>query len=165
MSLAAGMRDLSTMLRPRSIALVGATDRSMWSRATFTNLTTLTFDGEVHLVARRGGVVHGRTAATSCAEIGAKIDLARPFQASSTLADLDPREDLRLRQGGEHPFADQMAKADRRRLTIRPCHRHAIGFWVGHGGGDDVVQHFRHFQILSGAWLSWHLIQFNASSA
>ena len=75
MSLAAGMRDLSTMLRPRSVALVGATDRSMWSRATFANLTTLTYDGEVHLVARRGGIVHGRTAATSCAAIGEKIDL------------------------------------------------------------------------------------------
>jgi acyl-CoA synthetase (NDP forming) len=75
MSLAAGMRDLSTMLRPRSVALVGATDRSMWSRATFANLTTLSYDGQVHLVARRGGVVHGRAAATSCAAIGEKIDL------------------------------------------------------------------------------------------
>jgi acyl-CoA synthetase (NDP forming) len=69
------MRDLSTMLRPRSVALVGATDRSMWSRATFANLTTLNFDGDVHLVARRGGTVHGRTAATSCVALGAKIDL------------------------------------------------------------------------------------------
>jgi acetate---CoA ligase (ADP-forming) len=75
MSLAAGMRDLSTMLRPRSIALVGATDRSMWSRATFANLTTLKYDGEVHLVARRGGTVHGRIAATSCVALGEKIDL------------------------------------------------------------------------------------------
>ena len=75
MSLAAGMRDLSTMLRPRSVALVGATDRSTWSRATFANLTTLKYDGEVHLVARRGGIVHGRPAATSCAALGEKIDL------------------------------------------------------------------------------------------
>src|SRR3954471_7315375 len=75
MSLAAGVRDLSTMLRPRSVALVGATDRSMWSRATFANLTTLKFDGEGHLVSRRGGTVHGRTAAPSCAALGEKIDL------------------------------------------------------------------------------------------
>jgi hypothetical protein len=33
-------RDLSSMLQPRSIALIGATDRSTWSKATFTNLTT-----------------------------------------------------------------------------------------------------------------------------
>jgi acetate---CoA ligase (ADP-forming) len=75
MSLAAGTRDLSTMLRPRSIALVGATDRSTWSKSTFANLTTLKYDGEVHLVARRGGIVHGRPAATSCAGLGVKIDL------------------------------------------------------------------------------------------
>ena len=97
--------------------------------------------------------------------IGAKIDLARPFQASSTLADLDSREDFWLHQSGKHPFADQVAKADSRRLTIRPCHPHAISFWLGCGGDDDVVQHLWHVQILSGAWLSWHLIQFNASSA
>jgi acyl-CoA synthetase (NDP forming) len=75
MTTPAGTRDLSAMLKPRSIALVGATDRSMWSRSTFTNLTTLKYDGEVHLVARRGGTVHGRTAATSCAALGEKIDL------------------------------------------------------------------------------------------
>ena len=33
----AGSRDLSTMLRPRSIALIGATDRSGWSRMTIEN--------------------------------------------------------------------------------------------------------------------------------
>jgi acyl-CoA synthetase (NDP forming) len=76
MTSAAGTRDLSTMLRPRSIALVGATDRSTWSKATFTNLTTRKYNGEVHLVARRGGTVHGRPAATSCAAIGKPIDLA-----------------------------------------------------------------------------------------
>ncbi len=75
MSLATADRDLSTMLRPRSIALVGATDRSTWSKATFTNLTTRRYDGTVHLVARRGGIVHGRAAATSCAALGEKIDL------------------------------------------------------------------------------------------
>ena len=68
----AAARDLSTMLKPRSIALVGATERSNWSKQTFANLTGGTYDGEVHLVARRGGTVHGRTAATSCAGLGAK---------------------------------------------------------------------------------------------
>ncbi len=69
-------RDLSTMLRPRSIALVGATDRSLWSRNTFNNLTARDYAGKVHLVSRRGGTVHGRAAATSCAAIGEKVDLA-----------------------------------------------------------------------------------------
>ena len=64
------------MLRPRSIALVGATDRSRWSQNTFDNLINRKYAGEIHLVSRRGGTVHGRTAATSCVAVGAPIDLA-----------------------------------------------------------------------------------------
>jgi acyl-CoA synthetase (NDP forming) len=70
-----GNRDLATMLRPRSVALVGATDRSRWSQNTFDNLMRRGYAGEVHLVARRGGIVHGRPAATSCAALGAAVDL------------------------------------------------------------------------------------------
>ena len=69
-------RDLTAMLRPRSIALVGATDRSRWSQNTFDNLINRKYPGDVHLVSRRGGVVHGRNAATSCVAVGAPIDLA-----------------------------------------------------------------------------------------
>src|SRR5215472_11980647 len=69
-------RDLNAMLRPRSIALVGATDRSRWSQNTFDNLINRKYPGEVHLVSRRGGTVHGRSAATSCVAIGAPVDLA-----------------------------------------------------------------------------------------
>ncbi|HEY0423639.1 MAG TPA: CoA-binding protein, partial [Rhodopila sp.] len=75
MTQAAIARDLSSMLQPHSIALIGATDRSTWSKATFTNLTTRKYDGQVHLIARRGGTVHGRQAATSCVTLGEKIDL------------------------------------------------------------------------------------------
>jgi len=69
-------RDLTAMLRPRSIALVGATDRSRWSQNTFDNLINRKYPGDVHLVSRRGGIVHGRPAATSCVAVGAPIDLA-----------------------------------------------------------------------------------------
>jgi len=72
---AAHTRDLSTMLRPRSVALIGATDRSLWSRGTFDNLVNRKYTGEIHLVSRRGGVVHGRPAATSCVAVGQPIDL------------------------------------------------------------------------------------------
>ena len=73
--MAAISRDLTTMLRPRSIALVGATDRSRWSLNTFENLINRKYSGEVYLVSRRGGIVHGRAAATSCVAVGAPIDL------------------------------------------------------------------------------------------
>ena len=68
-------RDLTAMLRPRSIALIGATDRSRWSQNTFDNLINRKYAGEVYLVSRRGGTVHGRAAATSCVAVGAPIDL------------------------------------------------------------------------------------------
>ena len=69
-------RDLTAMLRPRSIALVGATDRSRWSQNTFDNLVNRKYAGDIYLVSRRGGTVHGRSAATSCVAVGAPIDLA-----------------------------------------------------------------------------------------
>ncbi|HTI79518.1 MAG TPA: acetate--CoA ligase family protein [Acetobacteraceae bacterium] len=69
-------RDLTAMLRPRSIALVGATDRSRWSQNTFDNLINRKYAGAVHLISRRGGIVHGRPAATSCVTLGEPIDLA-----------------------------------------------------------------------------------------
>ncbi len=72
---AAPNRDLSTMLRPRSVALIGATDRSRWSQGTFDNLVNRKYAGEVHLVSRRGGIVHGRSAATSCVAVGQPIEL------------------------------------------------------------------------------------------
>lgn len=85
-------RDLTAMLRPRSIALVGATDRSRWSQNTFDNLINRKYPGEVYLISRRGGTVHGRSAATSCVAVGASIDLALlmvPMQAiDDALADL-----------------------------------------------------------------------------
>lgn len=85
-------RDLTAMLRPRSIALVGATDRSRWSQNTFDNLINRKYAGDIYLVSRRGGTVHGRAAATSCVAVGAQIDLALlmvPMAAiNDALADL-----------------------------------------------------------------------------
>ena len=63
------------MLRPRSIAILGASDRSRWSQTAFGNLVAGGFAGPLHLVNRRGGVVHGRAAAESCAATGDRVDL------------------------------------------------------------------------------------------
>ena len=62
-------------LRPRSIAVLGASDRSRWSQAVFANLEAGGYDGAVHPVNPRGGAVHGQRAATSCAAIGEALDL------------------------------------------------------------------------------------------
>lgn len=62
------------LFNPRSIALVGATDKSRWSWNTFTNLAT--FDGEVYCVNPRASTVHGVPAHSSLQEIGEPVDLA-----------------------------------------------------------------------------------------
>jgi acyl-CoA synthetase (NDP forming) len=67
---------LRALLSPRSVALVGASERSGWSAESFANYERLGFEGSLHLVNRSGGTVHGRTAFTSCTEIGEPVDLA-----------------------------------------------------------------------------------------
>ena len=63
------------LLRPRSAVIVGASDRSRWSRAAFDNLAGQGFKGDIHLVNRRGGTVHGRAAVASCAELPHGVDM------------------------------------------------------------------------------------------
>ncbi|WP_043358611.1 acetate--CoA ligase family protein [Belnapia sp. F-4-1] len=67
---------LEGLFRARSVALVGATDRSIWSSAAHANFARLGFTGRIHVVNRKGGTVHGLTAATSCAAIGEPVDAA-----------------------------------------------------------------------------------------
>ena len=66
---------LRALLRPRSIAVLGASDRSRWSQAVFANLEAAGFAGAVHAVNPRAGTAHGRPTATSCAALGAPVDL------------------------------------------------------------------------------------------
>jgi acyl-CoA synthetase (NDP forming) len=69
-------QDLQALLSPKSVALVGASDRLGWSAGSFANFAQIGFDGPLHLVNRNGGTVHGRAAFTSCTAIGAPVDLA-----------------------------------------------------------------------------------------
>jgi acyl-CoA synthetase (NDP forming) len=61
---------------PRSIALVGASANSEWTRTVLAGLRDIGYDGDVHLVNRAGRPVDGRPAATSLREIGSPVDLA-----------------------------------------------------------------------------------------
>src|SRR5262245_59207983 len=71
-----GPHRLSSMLAPRGIAIVGASDNSGWSRFTYANLRQGNCPHPVHLVNRRGGQVHGQQAVTSLRNIGEAVDLA-----------------------------------------------------------------------------------------
>jgi acyl-CoA synthetase (NDP forming) len=67
---------LAGLFTPRSVALIGATDRSMWSRNTFQNLRAFSPEVPVHCVHPRNDVVHGQPAHRSIGSIGEPIDLA-----------------------------------------------------------------------------------------
>ncbi|MBB2741878.1 UNVERIFIED_ORG: acyl-CoA synthetase (NDP forming) [Microbispora rosea subsp. rosea] len=67
---------LSSLFRPRSVALVGAADKSQFSALVYHNLLQFGFGEHVHLVNRRGAETHGRPTVTSCQEIGAPVDVA-----------------------------------------------------------------------------------------
>lgn len=83
---------LEGLLRARSIALVGATERSAWSNGAFANFGRLGYEGNIHVVNPNGGHIHGINAATSCRALGQQVDAALlmvPMRAiEETLQDL-----------------------------------------------------------------------------
>jgi acetate---CoA ligase (ADP-forming) len=84
---------LDRFIRPRTIALVGATERSIWSVAAHDNLVRFGFAGRIIPVNPKGGLIHGLPAATSCAAAGESIDAALLMVPASVL--LETIEDLR----------------------------------------------------------------------
>jgi acetate---CoA ligase (ADP-forming) len=64
------------LFNPRSIALIGATDKSRWSWSIFGNLQLHGFRGPVYLVNPRGIPVHGRGSYARIADLPADVDLA-----------------------------------------------------------------------------------------
>ncbi|HVU66296.1 MAG TPA: acetate--CoA ligase family protein [Ktedonobacteraceae bacterium] len=67
---------LHRFFRPRSIALVGATDNSRWSIYTFENIKNFGFSGPVYLVNPNREVVHGERAYKTLSDLPEPADLA-----------------------------------------------------------------------------------------
>ena len=67
---------LARFFSPKSVALVGATDKSGWSASAFQNFASYGFTGDVYLVNPRGNVVHGQQAYASVLDIPGPVDLA-----------------------------------------------------------------------------------------
>lgn len=78
---------LDGLLRPRSIALVGASERSTWSNGAFANFGQLGYEGSVHMVNPRGGHIHGQHAASTCRAIGEPVDAALLMVPSHAISD------------------------------------------------------------------------------
>ena len=73
--LASRSGSVRSLLNPKSIAIVGASEQSRWSSTFVQNLDSTGYAGRVALVNQKGGTVHGRDASTSCGEIGTAVDL------------------------------------------------------------------------------------------
>ena len=67
---------LTSLFRPRSVALVGASDKSAFSLLAYRNLVEFGFAEHTYLVNRRGTRTHGQPTVTSCAQIGEPVDVA-----------------------------------------------------------------------------------------
>ena len=67
---------LRSLFQPRSIVLVGASEKSTWSWNFHNILHDGHFTGPVHYVNPRGGTVHGLPTYSRLADIGEPIDLA-----------------------------------------------------------------------------------------
>lgn len=84
-SQAGGRHRLTSMLAPRGIAIVGASDNSGWSRYTYANLVRGNYPHAIHLVNRRGQPVHGQPVVASLREIGEPVDLAYVLTGPASL--------------------------------------------------------------------------------
>jgi acetate---CoA ligase (ADP-forming) len=67
---------LTSLFRPRSVALVGASDKSAFSMIAYQNLVSFGFGERTYLVNRRGAETHGQPTVTSCMQIGEPVDVA-----------------------------------------------------------------------------------------
>jgi len=67
---------LGSLLVPRSIALVGATEASSWAQAVIANLTGLGYEGAIHLVHPRHSEQFGRPCHPTLNDIPGEVDCA-----------------------------------------------------------------------------------------
>ncbi|HXD82494.1 MAG TPA: acetate--CoA ligase family protein [Candidatus Acidoferrum sp.] len=70
------MTVLGSLLVPRSIALIGATEASSWAQAVIANLTGLGYEGALHLVHPRHAEQFGRPCHPTLNDIPGEVDCA-----------------------------------------------------------------------------------------
>lgn len=137
-------RRLASLLHPRSVALVGATDKSGFSSAVYQNLVDFGFGGRIHLVNRRGARAHGRDTVTSCTGIGEQVDIA--FMMVPQAATLDALTDaaaagIRNAAVLSSGYADA-GEAGRKAQEALVAHAESLGMLLlgpNHLGFADIV--------------------------
>jgi acyl-CoA synthetase (NDP forming) len=81
-------KGVETTLRPRSVAIVGASDQNPWARSIYGNLVDYGFPGEVWLVNPKYPSVWGRDCFESIGKIGTPVDHAVIVVGSDTVYDI-----------------------------------------------------------------------------
>lgn len=71
-----GIDRLRQVFEPRSIALVGASEKSMWSQMVHHGMARMGFGGELYYVNPNSPTVHGQPTVASLEAIGKPVDLA-----------------------------------------------------------------------------------------
>lgn len=66
---------LYRLMNPKSVMIVGASDKSAWSHYIYDNLRSGGFSGDIYLVNRRGEDTHGQKAFRSISELPSTVDL------------------------------------------------------------------------------------------
>lgn len=124
----ASERGLDRLFNPGSIALVGATERSIWARSAVENLRRFGYRGKVHMVNPKGGEVFGERAHESCAAIGEPVDLALLMVPQSAVFDaLGDLENAQIRTAVlmSSGFAETGAEGTRRQRELSERARQA----------------------------------------
>jgi acyl-CoA synthetase (NDP forming) len=88
MSDSLGLGHVRRLFNPRSVALIGATDKSRWSWSIFGNLKLHGFGGPVYLVNPRGVPVHGQESYARIADLPSPVDLAFVMVPTSAVLDV-----------------------------------------------------------------------------
>jgi acyl-CoA synthetase (NDP forming) len=78
---------LRRFFQPRSIALIGASDKSAWSRLLFSRFAMFSHEGALYAVNRNGTPAHGLPAFETCREIPEPIDMAYVYVPAAAVAD------------------------------------------------------------------------------
>ncbi|MFY0729716.1 acetate--CoA ligase family protein [Pseudomonas sp. NFX15] len=76
---------LNNFFSPRNVALVGASERSMWSQGIVARFKEYEYEGQVYAVNRTGAPAHGYPGFTRCQDIGEQIDAAYIFVPAASV--------------------------------------------------------------------------------
>jgi acyl-CoA synthetase (NDP forming) len=80
-------QQLDHLLRPRSVALIGASDKNLFSRRAFEQHQRVSRGGEIVLVNPRSSVVHGHATVPTCADVPGGVECVYMVTPQSVTAD------------------------------------------------------------------------------